>query len=188
MEYFIMRQDKRYTNCIEPLKMKESFDKHVVRRSAIQFIDLTTPQMFYIKAKTENDYLDYLDSPFHLISDSLRQLFMKHEKRLFYKPIVLADVERMRQDYYWMVFPEIINCLTAKSEFNRDRTLKTAFIDTKEVGYCKIFKIDGILEDLIVVDLDIADEILANDFCGIKFEKIYIDESPEEQSGLGVIK
>lgn len=174
MEYFIMRQDRRYTSYIEPLKMKEGIDQEAVKRGSIQYLDHKKPQMFYIKEKNEIDYIDYLDSPFSLVSDQLWQLFNGYEKRIYYKPIVIADAKRMRQDYYWLVLPEILDCLAEQTEFNKDHSLKKIVIDTERVGYCKIFKIEGILEDLLVIDLDVAEEILANDFRGILFEKVHI--------------
>jgi hypothetical protein len=172
MEYFIMRQDGRYSNCIEPVVPKDALDQEAVKQGALQFVDLRTPVMFYLREKREPDYLDYLEKPFLLISDRLRQLFLQHEKRFFYKPIVMADVKRMRQDYYWLLLPERLDCLTPRSEFHKDRSLKRAVVDCRQIGYCKIFKLAGLLEERLVVDRDVAEAVLAGDFTGVRFEKI----------------
>ncbi|MGG1392164.1 serine protease, partial [Brevibacillus brevis] len=63
---------------------------------------------FDIKQKKENDYLDFLDRPIPLYSNRLKTIIHKFAPKLFVKSVVLVDMERIKQDLYWlMILPRM---------------------------------------------------------------------------------
>ncbi|MBC2582568.1 serine protease [Clostridium sp. DJ247] len=130
------------------------------------------PIQFDIKEKSSSEYIDFIEKPVPLVSDNLKKLLQKYDKKIFFKPIVLCDRKQEKQDLYWLMVPDSIDCLSDKSEFNKDGTLKRLVIDKKKVGNFKIFKVNGIIEDLMLVRLDAAESILRRDFTGIKLKKV----------------
>lgn len=178
MDYYIISQDERITDFAEPTGLLKLIDKDELRRNGS--INLTEdPVQVYIKEKSENEYIDFIERPVPLISDKLKQLFDNYQKDMAYRPVVLADVKHMKQDLYWLIVPKRIDCLSEKSEFNIDETLKRLVIDEGKVGKNRIFSIYGIIESLILINLDVVESILRRDFCGIRFKKIERDQLAE---------
>ncbi|WP_411680964.1 hypothetical protein [Clostridium thailandense] len=167
MEYFIICKDKRVLNSVEPIGVSKEIDKNIDTK-----VEDEMPVQFYIKEKKENEYVDYIDGQAPLISDNLKYIFEKFQEDIFLKPAVLADVKRMRQDLYWIMIPQAVECLSPKAKFNKDGTLKRLVIDETKIGFTKIFKVDGILENFIMISLDLAESILRRDFTGIKLERV----------------
>lgn len=175
MEYFIICQDKRVLNSVEPIGVAKAIDKNIDTKAEDEM-----PVQFYIKEKKENEYVDYIDGQAPLISDKLKYIFEKFQEDIFLKPAVLADIKRMRQDLYWIMIPQTVECLSPKAEFNKDGTLKKLVIDETKLGFTKIFKIEGILENFIIISLDLAESILRRDFTGIKLERVEKDLRKDE--------
>ena len=172
MDYYIMCQDDTISDFAEPVGISAVIYKDAVKKGQIQFFD-KLPEQFYIKQKSSIQYIDYLDKPVHLVSDAFKQLLeFSFRKTIFFKPIVLADKKMMRQDLYWMIVPEIIDCLSKESEFNKDGTLKKLVIDINKTGCSTFFKIEGIMEDYIILREDVAEKILKEGLVGIKFLKV----------------
>lgn len=175
MEYFIICQDKRVLNSVEPIGVSKAIDKNIDTKAEDEM-----PVQFYIKEKKENEYVDYIDGQAPLISDKLKYIFEKFQEDIFLKPAVLADIKRMKQDLYWIMIPQAVECLSPKAEFNKNGTLKKLVIDETKIGFTKIFKVDGILENLIIISLDLAESILRRDFIGIKLERVEKDLRKDE--------
>ncbi|MBC2580533.1 imm11 family protein [Clostridium sp. DJ247] len=170
MDYYIICQDERVINFAEPIA-GIALDKNAMKKKQRETID-EMPMQFYIKEKQENQYIDYIEKPIPLVSDKLKTIMENFQEDTFYRPVVLADIKRMKQDLYWNIVPKAVSCLSNKSEFNKNGTLKKLIIDESKIGFNKIFKIDGILEEFTVLSLDLAEAILRRDFTGIKFKKI----------------
>ncbi|MBC2580555.1 imm11 family protein [Clostridium sp. DJ247] len=171
MEYFVIYQDKRIENAAEPIGILKEISKDMLNKEGTKHMD-ELPIQFDIKEKSSSEYIDFIEKPVPLVSDNLKKLLQKYDKKIFFKPIVLCDRKQEKQDLYWLMVPDSIDCLSDKSEFNKDGTLKRLVIDKKKVGNFKIFKVNGIMEDLMLVRLDAAESILRRDFTGIKLKKV----------------
>lgn len=167
MEYFYLTQDKNVSNIVEPQEMTKAINKEYVKNGKFQYMD-KEPMQFYVKDKSDNVYPDYIQNPFHLVSDGFKQELDRLQKYIFFKPIVLADIKRMKQVLYWLVIPEIIDCLS----FDKIGSVKKLVIDEKRVGYLKVFKVKGLDEDYIIVDSDVREALLASKMLGVSFVKV----------------
>ena len=183
MEYYIIYQDERIYNFTEPTGVAKVIDLSLIKRGKIEALD-DSPVQVYIKEKSENEYIDFIDKPVTLISENLKQVFDAYDEKIFFKPVVFADAKRMKQDLYWLMVPEGVKCLSSDSEFNRDETLKKLVIDEERVGFSKIFKVSDILEDIIVVNQDVAESILRRDFTGIRLKKVQREVKGSEYEEL----
>ncbi len=171
MKYFYLTQDKSVSNIVEPQEMTKAINKVHVKNGKLQYLD-KDPIQFYVKDKSDNVYADYIENPFHLVSDRFKQVLDKFQKYIFFKPIVLADVKRMKQELYWLAIPEIIDCLSSLSEFDKIGAVIKLVIDEKKVGYLKVFKVKGLGEDYIIVDSDVREAILAAKILGVTFNPV----------------
>jgi len=169
--FYIMKAEN-INNAVEPKDITKSIKLEYVRKNLIQYLD-TQPVQFYIKEKPNNIYPDFIEKPIPLISDKVKEFFDKLGiKSIFYKPVMLADIKRMKQTLYWLVVPRKIDCMSDETLFNRDDSVRRLKIDSERVGYYKVFKVNGILEDYIIVDESVVNILSVGNFFGFEFEKI----------------
>ncbi|NLW47124.1 MAG: serine protease [Firmicutes bacterium] len=176
MEYFILGQDLRYTNAVEPKD-----DLGLFRRIPFQIDqELASPPMddepvqLYIKENQDPRYLDFIERPAVLVSDRLKQILAKYEPRLFFKPVILADRKRLHQAVYWWMRLSPTDCLSENSLFNKNGTIKQLVLDRNKAAGLKVFRVAGLMEEYVLVRLDVAESLLRRDFCGIQFKRVAV--------------
>lgn len=170
-DYFILQPDVRIPNVVKLKDIRKAVDVNYIKTNQLQFLD-NEPVMVYVEK--HGIYPDFINAPVPLISDKLKTLFdTMNIKNIFYKPICIGDINRMSQVVYWLIIPRQINCLSPKTEFDRDGSLKALHLDNLKIGKSKIFKIQGILEDLIILHKDVATAMQENSF-GCEFRQIAI--------------
>lgn len=169
MNYYILSQDRRISDCVKPLGITKLIDRDLLMGNTDKLDD--TPVQFYIKEKDENEYIDIIETPVLLISDKLKRVLEVYQKEIFFKPVLLADVKRMRQDLYWFMIPKTVECLSPQTEFFKDGAVKKLVIDEKKANPHKVFRVGGIFEYIVIVNLDIAENILKRDIYGIELKK-----------------
>jgi hypothetical protein len=73
---------------------------------------------------------------------------------------------------YWLTLIDKIECVSEESEFKKDKSIKKLVLDKEKIGNKKIFRVEGVVEKIIVINQDIAESILRRYFEGIGIEKI----------------
>ncbi len=173
MEYFIISQDIAIPDQVQPVGILKVIDRESIKPENIRKMDELAVQ-FEIKENNKAVYVDFIENPVPLVSDRLKDILSKYEERIFFKPVLLADIKNTRQDVYWLLVPDSIECLSDKSEFNKNGTVKNLVLDENKVRFRKVFKVKGILENLIIIRLDVAESLLRREFTGIKLKKAEI--------------
>lgn len=174
MEYFQMSQDKTIPNAVEPVGVLKVIEKDMIKQQNFSKSD-EIPVQFEIKDNDSTEYIDFIEFPVPLVSDRMKNILCKYDDRTFFKPIFLADIKRSRQDIYWLMVPGKIDCLSQKSEMDLNGAMKRIVIDYEKVRYNKIFTIKGIVENIIIVRLDVAESILRRGFTGIRLTRLEMD-------------
>lgn len=167
MDYFVISQDLRISNRVEPVGLTSLLRQNC--RETEEDDDLI---QVYVKTHQDSEYVDFIERPVPLVSDPLRKVLMRFEKRAQFTPIVLADLQRQVQTLYWMINPPKLQCLAVGTEFNKNGTIKRVVIDSEKVRGYRLFQIVGIMENLIVINLVVAEGMLRRDFTGFKLTQI----------------
>lgn len=165
MNYFILSQDSRVDNAIKKSNVKSLEGKDLT-------INKFSPIALRIKGDENKIYGDLIEGKITLVSDNLKSLIEKYDENIFFRPFVFQDIENKIQSVYWFAIFEQLNCLSKESEFNKDGSLKKLVIDKDKANGYRIFKVNGIIEDYIIISLDLAESILRRDFLGLKIKKI----------------
>ncbi|MEG0258729.1 MAG: serine protease [Lysinibacillus sp.] len=171
MNYFILSQDERISNAVEPIGISKVIKKEMLTAERMEELEAVDRQ-FPVLDKRKNDYIDFIEKPIALLSDPVKQLVVKYEPRLPFKSVVLMDLPNLSQVLYWLIIPPKIACLSTQTEFHRDGTLKNLVIDEAKAAPYTIFKIDGIKEDFVIVNIELAESILRRAFRGIRLIKV----------------
>jgi hypothetical protein len=171
MEYFILSQDQRVVQAIRPVDIDKLVTDNGLASERWDNLD-KLPVQYFLEEDSDPEYVDFIASPVPLVSDRLKQLYQKFDAKIFFKPVALADSKQMRQELYWLMNPPRCACLAEQTEFNKDRSVKRLVIDSRKAAGNWIFRVDGILERLFVVNLGVAEAMLRRDFSGVKLIRI----------------
>jgi hypothetical protein len=167
MDYFLISQDLRIPNRVEPVGLTG-----LLRQSRQEDNEDDDLIQVYVKTHQDSEYVDFIERPVPLASDPLKKVLMIFEKRANFTPIVLADLQRQVQTLYWMINPPKLHCLAASAEFNKNGTIKRVVIDSEKVRGYRLFQIGGIMENLIGINLVVAEGILRRDLTGFKLTQM----------------
>jgi hypothetical protein len=175
MEYFILRQDLRYANAVEPVHTAS-----LLKRTPFQTDKTLPPEIdeepiqLFIKENQSPRYLDFIEGPAPLVSDRLKEILGKYEPGIFFKPVVLADQKRRQQTLYWWIWTPPVDCLSGKSVFNKNGTIRQLVIDGVKAAQSKVFQVAGLMEDYRLIRLDVAESLLRRDFSGIQLQRVTV--------------
>ncbi|PZM61939.1 serine protease [Paenibacillus dendritiformis] len=171
MSYFAITQDSRITDAVHLLG-----DAQIIKKILEQDIIGKRDEIlhFDVKPNPRNEYMDYIESHLPIISNRLKQLWLRYDPKLFFKPVILLDQTVMRQEMYWLLIPDLIDCLASASAFHKNGTVKHLVLDRQKIGDCKIFKVAGLIERMIVIRLDVVESMLRRGFTGFGLRKVEI--------------
>ncbi|MEC1180054.1 serine protease [Metasolibacillus meyeri] len=171
MNYFIVKQDQRILQAVEPIGLTKVLKKELLTVERMDELERVNRQ-FSIAANKAPDYIDFIERPVALFSDMLKQLIEKYDTRLPWKSVVLADIPNVQQTLYWLaILPKVV-CLSPQTEFHLDGTLKKLVIDEEKAKPYSIFQIEGIYEPFILINIELAESILRRRFRGIQLQKV----------------
>ena len=174
MDYFLLKQDERYTNIPILIDVVKKIGPMNIHR--LKAHKLPDTIIFYVQADKETSYIDLLDRQLYLISDRLKKIVEKYEPDTLFKMLPLINLKQQRQENYYLPIFEELSALSPNSEFNLDKSvIKTLVLDAEKIKGKKIFKIKESSKPLVVVRLDAAESIVRRDFTGIRLEKIPVE-------------
>lgn len=174
MDYFLLKQDERYTNTPRLKDVFYKIDVRNINRFDADKIDDVV--IFNVNAEDGCEYTDILDKQLFLISEKLIKIVSKFDPEMIIKTLPLIDVKRNRQENYYLPILEEIEALSEKSETGFNKTIyKKIVLDKEKIQGKKIFKIKEISKNSVVVRLDVAESILRRKPKGISLERLEVD-------------
>lgn len=175
MDYFLLSQDKRYSNSPQ---IKELFK--TINSRDINFLNadnIEDNNVLFIKSQENIEYLELLDTQIFLMSENMKKIIEKYDSSIIFKRICLIDYEQKKQKIYYLPIFMDFEVLNEKSEFNLNRTVvKKIVLDEKKIKNKKIFKIKESDKTLIVIRLDVAESLLRRDFKGIFLKRLEVSK------------
>ncbi|OAB45500.1 hypothetical protein [Paenibacillus glacialis] len=174
MDYFVLRQDERYTNIPMIEQLRTQIETRNIHLTDAHKIPDTS--IFYVKADQDTSYLDLLDRQLVLISRSMKQLIDLYQPEYLTKVVVFMDkVMQKQSEYYLPIFKEI-SCLSPNTQFHNDHTtIRKLVLQESQIQNHPIFQIKESEKPLIVIRLDVAESILRRGFTGILLDRVPIE-------------
>ncbi|ERI09430.1 hypothetical protein [Aneurinibacillus aneurinilyticus] len=171
MRYFILSQDGRISDAVEPMGVTQIITKERMKEEYRHELEELTLQ-FPIRETNKCEYIDFIERPVPLASDKLKSILTTYDPHLYVKWVIVADRKRTRQEKYWLFIPPCVECLSDRSEFHKNGTSKRLVIDERKVGSQPVFTIAGIRESYILVNLAVAESVLRRGMLGIRFTRV----------------
>lgn len=176
MDYFLLKQDERYTNTPRIIDLFKKIDTRNI--NLLKAHNIEDIIVFNVTADDNCEFLDVLDSQVFLISDDMKKIIEKYDRDILFKRLPLIDKKNSRQKNYSLPIFNEIEALSDKSEFNLNKTVvKKIILDKEKIQGKKIFKIKESSKPLIVIRLDVAESLLRRNFKGIKLERLQVEEN-----------
>ena len=119
MDYFLLKQDERYTDVPLLVDVRKKIDTRDIHRESAHKIE--DPLIFRVRAGAESSFLDILEHPLFLLSDKLKRVVELYEPDTLFKLTPLIDLSRHLQKNYYLPIFEEVEAVSAHSEFHRDR-------------------------------------------------------------------
>lgn len=168
MDYFIVSEDRRAVNRIKPRGISKSiFDDKT--------LDETAPLQFYIEDSKEPDYVDFIERPVPLVSDRLRKALQMYHREIFFAPVVLTDLKRALQKLYWYFKPPQVKCISNRTEFYKNETIKKLVINQAQTSGYRVMQVNHLIQTFILFDLMVVESLLRRGFTGFSLERIEVE-------------
>ena len=173
MEYFLLKQDERYTYIPE---LKELYKKLNIKDiNLLNQHKIDDIIIFYIKSEKNTEFLDVLNRQLFLISEKMKDILEKYKANIVFKMFPLIDYDNSKQEIYYLPIFEEIEALSEDAELNLNKTVvKKLILNKEKIRDKKIFKIKESSKTLVIVRLEVAESILRRDLKGIILERVEI--------------
>lgn len=148
--------------------------KNVVAKS--DFDKLSDHIVAYFRGESVPEISGVLSKPSFLICDDLKLLLQVYDPQFQTKAIQLfaGEMESKENYLYWLPYIKPANCLHSDTEKHPNGMLKRLVLDSGLLPNSPIFRVDGLLEDIVIISLPLAESILRRCFYGIQLDPVEV--------------
>lgn len=176
MDYFELCVDPLVSNPIQIQKIDGSVFKNRVTLEEFDAVPKMT--VCYFDNSPQIEIYDILSQPAFLISDKLKRLFALYDPEMQFKGIrVYAyDLEDNEAPLYWWPYIPFVDCLSTQATKYSTGMLEHCVLDRSALPNRDIFRINGILENKIVISLQVAESMIRRKMTGFTLKPIEFNE------------
>jgi len=119
-----------------------------------------------MQTNTDTVYPDFLEKPLLLTSDKFKTVAKLYNPDYIYRSVVLTDKNKDEHKLYWNIEMPEIECVSPKSTYNHDGTLKNIVVDESATkGKCLI-RIKNRRWSIYIIRLNMAESLLYRSLFG----------------------
>ena len=157
--YFRLSPSTRLSRPLTIFALPQKYQRVVTWET---FDQLDPSVVAYFSAEAREEAAAVLSEPSFLICDELKKLFELYVPGLRAKMIQLFAGEKdSHESYlYWLPYFPPVDCLHEDTERYPDGSVKNIVLDRSKIQKMTIFRVGGIPEYRIVVELSVAESIL----------------------------
>lgn len=159
--FYLIEEDTRIQRIVKPRLERAADFKALPAVAAVQ-----------VENSLPTDYPDWIEKPERVVSDQLKSVFESLNFQIRFKRIDLVDHARKSHKIYWRMQIPAIDCLSDKSEFHLNQTIKRLVLDPDKVSGKHLFMCKGLLEPYVVISLEGAESLLRRSLTGFKLQKL----------------
>lgn len=171
MDYFLLKQDNRYTSTPQIINFFQRINSKDL--NLLKSDNIPENNSFFVRPSKDNQFIDIIDNPIFLVCEQMRNIMAKYNRNIIFKRTALIDHDNKKQKIYNIPIWEEIEALHEDSEF-KFNVIKKIVLDKEKVKDHKIFKIKESDKTLVVIRLDVAESLLRREFEGISLERLEI--------------
>jgi len=170
MRYFVLHADPDLSNPVRIQKLDAKYYRNDIAEK--EFAAIKRLQVAYFDNSPQVELCDVLYEPAFMVSDVLKRLFALYEPRMQFKGVQLFanDLEDNTAPLYWMPYIPYVECLGSESRRYPNGMLEKMTLDRMRIPKKQIFRVAGILEQKIIVNLPVAESMIRRNISGVVFE------------------
>ncbi|WP_124065476.1 hypothetical protein [Clostridium sp. E02] len=173
MRYFMIYADKRNP---QPRFLDWYTQMRPGRSDRQIYEELSRQNHFQIELNRELSFMDLICHPCFMVSKELAALIRIYSPEIQFKYATLFDKENRRSAYYQIPNLPELDCLDAKSEVSKDRSVIMKGILKKEkIQMHSIFRLGGIKGRYLVADLNFVESAYRREVMGMRIEEFMIE-------------
>ncbi|WP_438497074.1 hypothetical protein [Paenibacillus sp. IHBB 3054] len=172
MRIFRLTVDERVKHRVEPASLTK-LQLDALWGAGAQAED-ETPLFLAVHMDQRTVYPDFLEFPLPLVSDRMRALLAQYMPGLAWKSAILSDIRQARQDAYWVLRPPVVECLSPQTLWYPNGTLKHLVLRHGDIQ-APVFRISGLMEPYIYIQLAVAESLLRRSFTGIGVQRVEME-------------
>jgi len=174
MEYFRIRQDPGYNHPPFFSNVQDVFP----RRKSISLDNASKIErvnVLYSNKPYPLEFIDVLDRQVFLVSMEVKQVFSLYEPAMVFKEVCVLNLDIDEYGRYALPLFKEIDCLSPDSKISPDKTAVKELKIKRPPADISIFKVAGLLTDVVLVRLDVVESLLRRKHRKFVLEQVYID-------------
>jgi len=172
MRFFIMRQDKSLTDVIQFRDFDICGQRHIFyKEDAASLNDFT---MLYLNKESGEIVPDFIQSPVHLVSDTVKQVLNMYEDDMEFRTVILCNSEEESMFKYYNLLLERLDVISDQAEFYPNGSIKRFMLDLERIGEHKVFMLNDNRFSHPFVSLEVAESLLRRHVMGITFQEVEV--------------
>lgn len=172
-QFFRLRISDQISRTLDIIGLPAQYN-NVVSKS--DFDKLDNNIVAYFRGDAVPEISGVLSHPSFLVCDDMKSLLQLYNPQLQAKAIQLfaGEMESKENYLYWLPYIEPVSCLHNSTEKYTNGMLKRLVLDSRLLPPTSIFRPDGLLEDIVVISLPLAESILRRCFYGIQLDPVEV--------------
>lgn len=173
-DYFLLKQDPGYKNTPQITDWFRQIDKRRLNKKEAKAIPEQT--LFKVETAEETVCLDYLNDPFLLMRQEMKEVVALYEPYMKWKEIILLDGKRAECEIYYLPIVEKAECVSPKSQTSIGKTrLKTILLEADKLPDKSIFQLAGSYDQsYTIIRQDLIESLLRRKLTGLSLERIEV--------------
>lgn len=159
-EYFWLKPDSTLSNPIQIFHF--AVEEPVAPGMTIDPKKIPKHQVAYFEYSPQLEICDVIFQPTLLIEDTVKRLWGLYEPQLRFKGVqVFANDPKIDvSPLYWSPMVRTLDCIDAKAKTYPNGMLEHLAVQFRSIQAHHIFKVKGLLEQVIVISLPVAESML----------------------------
>lgn len=169
--FFMMEEDKRIQNRIRFRDIESGTHIRFEPDEIPQIHDVT---VLFMSGNSDSIYPAVFETPVYMICDALKRLIEPYDPSVIYRRVALNQTGAGRQEFYWLLLPEEIDCADDGSEWYPNGWSKRLILNREKIGDRRIFTVKGLQVPKVIVSWDVSECILRRSFEGILYQPVEV--------------
>lgn len=172
MRFFRMEQDKRLPDVIQFRDFDICDPRHVFYREDAGTLNDYT--MMYTAKQCGETAPDFIQSPVHMVSETVKDVLDMYEDDLIFPAIVITNQKKETMWKYYHLLLERRDLFSDLTEFYPSGTVKRLVLDQEKIGEYKVFMLKDNRFTYPFVSLEVLESLLRRKITGILFREVEV--------------
>lgn len=172
MRFFMMEQDKKLPDVICFRDFDICGPRHIFYKEDSDQVNAFT--MMYLTDDGGEVMPDFIQSPVHMVSDTVKQVIDMYEDEMEFRTLIIANQKEEQMVKYHHLLLERFDMFSDQTEFYSNGSVKRLVLDSEKIGVHKVFMLDDKRFSYPFASLEVVESMLRRGMTGIIFKEVEV--------------